>query len=142
MNKIDFVINLLLKDNNISIKVKNLQVNFNTLDNSVNKVRQTVNSVSPEIFDNITAVNTNIQGVNTSVEQTAHNINILYEEWDKYRTTWEQTRFIAHCSVMPHAKRGLRPTELVEFEWDKENKGEIKAATKEDFERMRGRLGD
>ena len=74
MNKINYIIHLLLKDNDISIKVKNLQVNFNTLANSVNKVKQTVNPGSSEISGNITAVNTNIHGVNTPVEQTVNNI--------------------------------------------------------------------
>lgn len=75
MNNINYVINLQLKDNNVSAKVKNLQVNFSSLDNSVNKVSQTVNAVSADISNNITEVNTSIKGVSSVVAQTTNNIN-------------------------------------------------------------------
>lgn len=69
------MINLFLKDNNISGKVKNLQVNFSSLDKSINTVNQTINSVSADITENITEVNTSIQSVNTVIGQTTNNIN-------------------------------------------------------------------
>ena len=75
MDKINYIINISLKDNNVSAKVKNLQVNFSTLDNSVNKVSQTINSVSTDISNNITEVNTSIKGVSSVVAQTTNNIN-------------------------------------------------------------------
>lgn len=74
MNKIDFIINLLLKDNNISVKVKNLGVNFNMFDNSVNKVSQTLNAVSADISGSILNVNTSINKISTTVEKTTNNI--------------------------------------------------------------------
>lgn len=78
---------------------------------------------------------------------TLDEFNILYEEWDKYRTalyrtTWEQARFMAHCAVMPYAKRGLDATDLIQFEWDKGKTASAGTATKEDFERIRGMFGD
>lgn len=78
---------------------------------------------------------------------TLDEFNILYEEWDKYRTalyrtTWEQARFMAHCSVMPHTRRGFRPTELVRFDWDNGNKENTGTATRKDFERIRKMFGD
>lgn len=75
MNNINYIINLLLKDNNISAKVKNLQANFSTLDNSVNKVNKTVNSVSAEISGSIENVNASIKEVNNVVETTTNNID-------------------------------------------------------------------
>lgn len=78
---------------------------------------------------------------------TLEEFNILYEEWDRYRTavfrtSWEQARFMAHCSVMPHVKKGLVPTDIVCFDWEKEDKKNIRTATKADFERMKKRFGE
>ena len=75
MDKINYIINISLKDNNVSAKVKNLQVNFSTLDNSVNKVSQTVNAVSADISNNITEVNSSIKGIGSVVTQTTNHIN-------------------------------------------------------------------
>lgn len=74
MDKINYIINISLKDNNVSAKIKNLQVNFSALDNSVNKVSQTVNAVSTDISNNITEVNTSVNNVNATVEKTTNNI--------------------------------------------------------------------
>lgn len=78
---------------------------------------------------------------------TLEEFNAVYEEWNiletaRYRAGWEQARFIAHCALVPNAKRGFSPTDLVRFEWDKEMKTEARTATREDFERIRGRFGD
>jgi hypothetical protein len=32
---------------------------------------------------------------------------------------WEMTRKIMYASVMPHAKEGLKDTEILEFPWEK-----------------------
>ena len=47
---------------------------------------------------------------------------VLHEEWDRwqtarYRTGWEQTRFIGQCSLAPYMKRGT--AHIVEFDWEK-----------------------
>lgn len=78
---------------------------------------------------------------------TLEEFNAAYEEWNtletaRYQAGWEQARFIAHCTLMPNAKRGFSPTDLVRFEWDKETKIGAKPATREDFERIRGRFGN
>lgn len=78
---------------------------------------------------------------------TLEEFNVLYEEWDRYRTalyrtSWEQTRFLAHCALMPYSKRGLSPEELLRFEWDKEKNGIVRPATLEDFKRIQGMYGD
>jgi hypothetical protein len=33
---------------------------------------------------------------------------------------WEMTRKIMYAAVMPHAKQGLKDTEILEFPWEKE----------------------
>lgn len=37
---------------------------------------------------------------------------------------WEQARFMAYHSVVPHTQKGsnLKPTDLIKFEWDKGKK--------------------
>lgn len=74
MNKINYTINLLIKDNNISTILKKLDVNFNTLDNSVNKVNQSVTSLFSNISKNFTSVNTNIKNVNSGIRTTTDSI--------------------------------------------------------------------
>lgn len=74
MNNSNYIINVLLKENNISVKIKNLQANFMTLNKSVNKVSQTVNAVSTNISKSVTNVNTSINKINTTVEKTTNNI--------------------------------------------------------------------
>ena len=78
---------------------------------------------------------------------TLEEFNVLYEEWDRYRTalyqtSWEQARFLAHCALMPYGKRGLMPQDLVRFEWDNEKNGTGKPATQEEFDRIREMYGD
>lgn len=78
---------------------------------------------------------------------TLEEFNAVYEEWHimetaRYQAGWEQARFIAHCTLMPNAKRGFSPTDLIRFEWDKEIKTEVRPATRKDFERIREKFGD
>lgn len=78
---------------------------------------------------------------------TLDEFTAVYEEWNlletaRYRAGWEQTRFMAHCALMPNAKRGFKPTDLVCFDWDKEASPDIQAATRDDFERIKERFGD
>jgi TP901 family phage tail tape measure protein len=75
MKNFNYIINILLKDNNISAKIKGLSVSFSSIDQSVNKVSQTVNDVSTEITNNIGEVNTSVQGVSATVENTTKNIS-------------------------------------------------------------------
>lgn len=66
MNKNDYTINLLLKDNNISVKVKNLQVNFNSLHKSVSEVNTSIKSVSTVIGNVTNNINKKLEKVNFS----------------------------------------------------------------------------
>lgn len=61
-----------------------------------------------------------------------------------YRSGWEQTRLLASCSLMPHTRRPMSPTELLRFEWDQNPKDQetVTPATKMDFKRMLERFGE
>lgn len=77
---------------------------------------------------------------------TPDEFNAVYEEWNmletaRYRAGWEQARFMAHCALLPNAKRGFKPTDLVRFDWDKDTMADNPAASLDDFERMRERFG-
>ena len=37
-----------------------------------------------------------------------------------FRSSWEQTRFMAHCILTPFSKKKLNPTDIVRFDWEKE----------------------
>lgn len=63
-------------------------------------------------------------------------------ETARYRSGWEQARFMAHCALIPNTKKGFSPTDLVRFEWDEDTKPRIKPATNEDFERIRKLFDD
>lgn len=48
----------------------------------------------------------------------------IFEIWyeaqqQSIRTSWEQTRQLAVCILLPYAKNELTPTDVMEFEWDK-----------------------
>lgn len=61
----------------------------------------------------------------------------IFEMWHEskqlaLRTSWEQTRLLACCILQPYAKKELRATDVMEFEWDKpESKGPAKKTRKE-----------
>lgn len=51
----------------------------------------------------------------------------IFEIWHEaqemdYRTGWEQTRQLACCILQPYSKKALRPTDVMEFAWDKPKK--------------------
>lgn len=74
MDNLNYIINLSLKDNKISVAIKDLKANFASLDNSVNKVNQAFTKVSADISNNLTEVNNSAQDVGTVVNQTAGTI--------------------------------------------------------------------
>lgn len=79
--------------------------------------------------------------LNDACSLTLEEFNAVYEEWNiletaRYRAGWEQARFIAHCALMPNAKKGFLPTDLIRFDWDTETKTEAKPATRSDFDRI------
>lgn len=73
---------------------------------------------------------------------TPEEFNAVYQQWNqcevvRYRAGWEQARFVAHCSLMPHARRSLRPSDLVHFDWENDSASHPAApANRADFERI------
>lgn len=74
MDNLNYIINLSLKDNKISVAIKDLKAGFASLDNSVNKVNQAFTQVTADITENLTEVNSSVQNVGTAVSQTAGTI--------------------------------------------------------------------
>ena len=58
------------------------------------------------------------------------------------RERWERTRFLAHCILAPFAKKRMRPTDIIRFDWEKDDPPKATPATRQDFERIRRRYGD
>jgi len=54
---------------------------------------------------------------------------------NEYRNTWEQVRILGQCTLQPYAKKVLRPTDVLKFPWDKEQKKNKKFDAKEEKER-------
>lgn len=54
------------------------------------------------------------------------------------KLSWEQSRFIAYHCVIPHTgKKKLKVTDLIEFEWEKQEKKEdIKKLKTVDFDKL------
>ena len=78
---------------------------------------------------------------------TPEELGMVIEAWqqmrtEESRTSWEQTRFLALCALMPYSKKRLKPTDIVVFEWDKAGKKTEKKTTKEDVARIMARFGD
>jgi hypothetical protein len=58
-----------------------------------------------------------------------------------YRNEWERTRWLATIILSPHAKKGkgIKPTDLIKFEWEKPelNVVEIVTKYKDVFDKLR-----
>lgn len=54
------------------------------------------------------------------------------------RLTWEQARFIAYHSIIPHTrKKRLKVTDLIEFEWEtKQKKEQVEKIKEIDFDEI------
>lgn len=54
-----------------------------------------------------------------------------------YRPEWEQVRHLSHASLQPHYKKKIKPSELLQFAWDDDDKGkEEVTVSKEEKERL------
>jgi hypothetical protein len=57
------------------------------------------------------------------------------KEEDRIRLTWEQTRFISLTNLSPYSKKALKPTDIMEFPWDKKENQVHKGTSS--YERMK-----
>ena len=54
---------------------------------------------------------------------------------ERFRDEWERSRFLAFYTLAPHSRKGLKPKDLIEFEWEKKEKHEeLKRIKKVDFD--------
>ena len=56
-------------------------------------------------------------------------------EQSRSRESWMQSRFMAHCALMPHAKKDLKPQDICVFSWEKADKP--KALNKKQFNEIK-----
>jgi hypothetical protein len=56
---------------------------------------------------------------------------------ENIRTSWEQTRVIAHITASPHLKNKIKAQELLPFPWDNETrKKTVKIASPEEIRKV------
>jgi len=73
---------------------------------------------------------------------TLNEFNEIYAQWNelemiRYRTNWEQTRFLAQCILTPHTgKKRLAPQDIIHFDWDTPPE-DTKPCSIDDFERIK-----
>lgn len=85
--------------------------------------------------------------VSDAYGMTLGELGLVIEAWQQTRTeelqaSWEQTRFLALCSLMPYSKKRLKPTDLVMFDWEKGPSGRSASrTTREDVDRIMARFG-
>ncbi len=80
---------------------------------------------------------------------TLDELSAIYEAWAeaeeaRNRTSWEQVRFLAHCSLMPYSKKRLKPEDVVCFPWEggqKKAKGKPRRLSPEELRKVEERLG-
>ena len=65
-------------------------------------------------------------------------------EEQRYRTSWEQTRFLAHCLLTPYSKKKLRVEDIIRFPWEggrKKAKEKPRRLSPEELRKVEERLG-
>ena len=65
-------------------------------------------------------------------------------EEQRYRTSWEQTRFLAHCLLTPYSKKKLREEDIIRFPWEggrKKAKEKPRRLSPEELRKVEERLG-
>ncbi len=66
------------------------------------------------------------------------------QEEQRYRTSWEQTRFLAHCLLTPYSKKKLRAEDIIRFPWEggrKKAKEKPHRLSPEELRKLEERLG-
>ena len=55
----------------------------------------------------------------------------------KYKESWEQTRFISYITAQVNSKKNLTPTDILKFAWDVDTKETY--ISKDDIERLKNK---
>lgn len=59
---------------------------------------------------------------------------------NKNKTSWEQCRFISYIIAQCNSTKKIKPTDILSFTWDKEEKQDKNTAiTNEDIERLKNK---
>lgn len=80
---------------------------------------------------------------------TPGEFNATREAWEELeesrnRVSWEQSRYVSYHSIVTHAKKGFKITDLGRFPWEKQvlnTKKPVKTLTREDRERINREFG-
>ena len=59
---------------------------------------------------------------------------------DAEREEWERTRFEAYIIAQTQSTKKLKPTDIIKFQWDNDNKAH-EVTTKEQFEEYKKKMG-
>lgn len=68
------------------------------------------------------------------------------EAWNKIeesrmRRSWEQTRDLMMAMIQPYSKKPVKPTDIMQFEWDKKKPPKpVEKSTRERMEAVKSRL--
>lgn len=65
-------------------------------------------------------------------------------EEQHYRTSWEQTRFLAHCLLTPYTKKKLKAEDIIRFPWEggrMKTKEKPRRLSPEELRKVEVRLG-
>ena len=61
----------------------------------------------------------------------------INQYFEQYKTSWEQTRFIAYITASCQATKELKPQDLIKFSWEKDN---TPLPSKEEQEQVKARM--
>lgn len=58
---------------------------------------------------------------------------------NKNKASWEQCRFISYMIAQVNSTKKLKPTDILSFNWDKEEDNKNTMITNEDIERLKNK---
>lgn len=58
---------------------------------------------------------------------------------NKNKASWEQCRFISYMIAQVNSTKKLNPTDILSFNWDKEEENKNTMITNEDIERLKNK---
>lgn len=71
-------------------------------------------------------------------EMSFTEIEVVIEAYEEeFRNDWEKTRTLAHSIISSQSTKAVKPEDVLKFQWDDENGGEVKqVASDEDRKRL------
>ena len=62
---------------------------------------------------------------------------LLNYQYYKEQDSWEQTRLLGYITAKSHGAKNLKLTDLIKFQWEKENKAKPQFISDADMKRLR-----